>query len=176
LVSVAQVAFLAAFSLLLVILVAAAVGIVLAAARASGPVGWRRAGRPGLSRDGLLRALGLSPSLPAAPTRWAHYLHRLTGIGIFAFLALHICDVSLLAFSAALYNRVHALYGTPVLRLFECGLVLAVLFHTFNGLRLIWTDLADLDLHASQRALWAAVILTLLLGLPASALIMAPVL
>jgi succinate dehydrogenase / fumarate reductase cytochrome b subunit len=162
----AQVAFLAAFTLLLILLVAATVGIVLAAARPAGHTGKR----------GLLRAIGLSPSLPAAPTRWAHYLHRLTGIGIFAFLALHIGDVSLLAFSASLYNRVHQLYGTPVLRLFECALVLAVLFHTFNGLRLVVTDVADLDLRASQWALRAVVALTLLLGLPASALIMAPVL
>ena len=162
----AQVAFLAAFSLLLILLVVATVGIVLAAARSSGHTG----------RRGLLRALGLSPSLPAAPTRWAHYLHRLTGIGIFAFLALHIGDVSLLAFSASLYNRVHQLYGTPELRVFECALVLAVLFHTFNGLRLVLTDVADLGLRASQRALWVTVVLTLLLGLPASVLIMVPVL
>jgi len=165
-VSAAQVAFLVAFSLLLLILVAASAGIVLASARASGPGG----------RRGMLRALGLSPSLPAASTRWAHYLHRLTGIGIFAFLALHIADVSLLAFSASVYNRVHLLYDTPPLRVFECALVLAVLFHTFNGLRLILTDLADLDLRASQRTLRAVVVVTLMLGLPASVLIMAPVL
>ena len=162
----AQVAFLAAFSLLLVLLVAATVAIVAAAARPAGHTG----------RRGLLRALGLSPSLPAAPTRWAHYLHRLTGIGIAAFLALHIGDVSLLAISASLYNRVHQLYGTPVLRLFECALVLAVLFHTLNGLRLILIDVADLGMRSAQRALWVAVILTVLLGLPASALIMAPAL
>jgi succinate dehydrogenase / fumarate reductase cytochrome b subunit len=165
-VNVAQWAFVAAFSLLLVVLVAAAAGIVAAAARASGHTG----------RHGLLRALGLTPALPAAPTRWAHYLHRLTGLGIFAFLALHIGDVSLLAFSTALYNRVHQLYGTPVLRLFECALVLAVLFHTFNGLRLVLIDAADLGLRSAQRALWVTLALTLLLGLPASALIMAPVL
>jgi succinate dehydrogenase / fumarate reductase cytochrome b subunit len=160
------VAFLAAFSLLLILLVAATVGIVAAAARPTGHTG----------RRGLLRAIGLTPSLPAAPTRWAHYLHRLTGIGIFAFLALHIGDVSLLAFSAPLYNRVHQLYATPVLRLFECALVLAVLYHTFNGLRLILIDVADLDLRASGRVLRAVVTLTLLLGVPASVLIMAPVL
>ena len=164
--SAAQVAFLAAFSVLLVILVAATAGIVLAASRASGHAG----------RRGMLRALGLSPSLPAAPTRWAYYAHRISGIGIFAFLALHVADVSLLAFSASLYNRVHRLYSTPVLRVFECALVLAVLFHTFNGLRLILIDLADLDLRASQRVLQAVLILTLILGIPASALIMAPAL
>ena len=109
--SAAQVVFLAAFSALLVILVAVSAGIVVAAARASGHAG----------RRGLLRALGLSPSLPAASTRWAYYLHRLTGIGIFAFLVLHIGDVSLLAFSASLYNRVHQLYGTPAPRCCGCS-------------------------------------------------------
>ena len=107
----AQVAFLAAFTLLLVILLAATAGIVAAVARPAGPTG----------RHGLLCALGLSPALPAATTRWAHYLHRLTGIGITAFLALNIADVSLLAFLAPADNRVHQLYGTPALRLFECA-------------------------------------------------------
>lgn len=164
--SAAQLAFLIAFSVLLVVLVAAALGIALASARAAGNVGGR----------GLLRALELSPALPAAQTRWAFYLHRITGVGILAFLALHIADVSLLAFSASLYDQVHRLYATPVLRLFECALVLAVLFHTFNGLRLIVIDVADLGLGASRRVLHVVVVLTLALGVPAGALIMAPVL
>jgi succinate dehydrogenase / fumarate reductase cytochrome b subunit len=159
-------AFLTAFSVLLVLLIVVSAAIVIAAARQAGQTG----------RSGLLRGLGLSPSLPAASTRWAFYLHRLTGLGIFAFLALHLADVSLLAFSASLYNRVHRLYGTPPLRVFECALVLAVLFHTFNGLRLMLIDLAGLDLRTAQRALRATVVLTLVLGLPASVVIMAPVL
>lgn len=51
-----------------------------------------------------------------------------------------------------------------------------MLFHTLNGLRLILTDVAGLGLRATRRALWVAVALTLLAGLPASVLIMAPVL
>lgn len=164
--SAAQWVFLTAFTVLLVILVASAVGIVATAARGRRPAGLR----------GLLRALELSPSLPAAPTRWAYLLHRISGISIFAFLALHIVDVSLLAFSAPLYDEVHELYSTPVLRAFACALVLAVLFHTCNGLRLILVDVADLGLDASRRALHVVVILTLALGLPASVLIMVPVL
>jgi succinate dehydrogenase / fumarate reductase cytochrome b subunit len=165
-VNAAQLAFLAAFSLLLVVLVGAALGIMLASVRATGSVGGHR----------LLRALELSRTLPAAQTRWAYYLHRITGIGIFAFLALHIADVSLLAFSSPVYDQVHRLYSTPLLRLFECALMLAVLFHTLNGLRLILIDVADLGLQASRRVLRAVVVLTLLLGVPATAMIMAPVL
>jgi succinate dehydrogenase / fumarate reductase cytochrome b subunit len=82
--------------------------------------------------------------------RWAHYAHRVSGIGIFAFLALHLVDVGLVAISPALYDEVHALYGSPPLRVFEVGL------------------------RASERLLWLAVVLTVALTVPAAAVILAP--
>lgn len=107
--------------------------------------------------------------------RWAFYAHRFTGFAIFAFLCLHIVDVSLYGYSRGLYNQVHELYGTAPLRLFECGLLVAILFHTFNGLRLLVVDLADLGLAASRRALGGVVALTLALGLGGSSSILRPV-
>jgi succinate dehydrogenase / fumarate reductase cytochrome b subunit len=72
--------------------------------------------------------------------QWAFVLHRVTGFLVFMFLLLHVVDVSLINISADLYNDVHALYGNVLLRLFEVGLLGALVFHSFNGLRIVMID------------------------------------
>ena len=124
----------------------------------------------------LLRRLQRSPEERAEFNRWAFYAHRFTGFAVFAFLCLHIVDVSLYAFSPEAFDEVHALYGWTPMRLFECGLLFAILFHTFNGLRIMAIDVADLGSRASRRLFAGALVLTALLGLSGSAIIMAPVL
>ena len=85
-------------------------------------------------------------------------------------------DISLYAFAPEAFDEVHALYGWTPMRLFECGLLFAILFHTFNGLRILAIDVGDLGSRASRRLLAGALVLTALLGLIGSAIIMAPVL
>ena len=131
----AQLLFLCAFTLVNV--------AILAAVVAGGPRGQARRRRRLLVQD-VLRRLGRLPSERSEANRLAFYTHRLSGIAIFAFLALHIIDVSLFAISADLYDDVHELYGTVVMRVFECGLLFALLFHALNGLRLIAIDIWDL--------------------------------
>jgi succinate dehydrogenase / fumarate reductase, cytochrome b subunit len=53
---------------------------------------------------------------------------------------LHVVDVSLVNASPKLYNEVHDLYGNVLLRLFEVGLLAALVFHAFNGLRIVMID------------------------------------
>lgn len=72
--------------------------------------------------------------------QWAFVGHRVSGFLVFMFLLLHIVDVSLINIRAALYNEVHELYGNVMLRLFEIGLLAALLFHAFNGLRIVMID------------------------------------
>lgn len=124
----------------------------------------------------LLRRLQRSPEERAEFNRWAFYAHRFTGFAVFAFLCLHIVDISLYAFAPEAFDEVHALYGWTPMRLFECGLLFAILFHTFNGLRILAIDVVDLGSRASRRLLAGALVLTALLGLSGSAIIMAPVL
>lgn len=124
----------------------------------------------------LLRRLQRSPEERAEFNRWAFYAHRFTGFAVFAFLCLHIVDISLYAFAPEAFDEVHALYGWTPMRLFECGLLFAILFHTFNGLRIMAIDVADLGSRASRRLFAGALVLTALLGLSGSAIIMAPVL
>lgn len=72
--------------------------------------------------------------------QWAFVLHRITGFLVFMFLLLHVVDVSLVNASPKLYNEVHDLYGNVLLRLFEVGLLAALVFHAFNGLRIVMID------------------------------------
>jgi succinate dehydrogenase / fumarate reductase cytochrome b subunit len=105
--------------------------------------------------------------------QWAFLGHRITGMLVFLFLLLHIVDVSLVRWPS-LYNDVHAAYGNVVLRAFEVGLLFALLFHSFNGLRIVAVDFVP-GAARIQRGLFSAVIaITLLLGVPGGWVILRP--
>jgi succinate dehydrogenase / fumarate reductase, cytochrome b subunit len=108
-----------------------------------------------------------------APGQWAFLAHRVTGFLVFAFLLLHIVDVSLVRWPS-LYDDVHRLYGNVVLRLFEVGLLFALLFHALNGLRIIAVDFFPGAIARERHLLTAAVVLTVAAGVPGAVVIMWP--
>ncbi|MFD4423083.1 succinate dehydrogenase, cytochrome b556 subunit [Agromyces sp. NPDC058484] len=71
---------------------------------------------------------------------WSWVLHRITGVAIFFFLLVHILDTALVRVSPEAYNAVIGTYQTPIMGLGEVALVGAVVFHAFNGLRIILVD------------------------------------
>lgn len=71
---------------------------------------------------------------------WSWVLHRITGIGIYFFLLVHILDTALIRVSPEAYNAVIGAYQTPIMGVAEVGLVGAVVFHAYNGLRIILVD------------------------------------
>lgn len=106
--------------------------------------------------------------------QWAFIAHRVSGFLVFMFLLLHIVDVSLANIDAELYDDVHALYGNILLRLFECGLLFALLYHSLNGLRVVLVDFFPGAVR-NERALFSGVIfLTLAAGIPGSFIILEP--
>jgi len=106
--------------------------------------------------------------------QWAFVAHRTTGFLVFMFLLLHIIDVSLVNLNTELYDEVHKLYGNILLRLFECGLLFALLFHSLNGLRIVMVDFFPRAV-ANEKALTTGVVaLTLLAGIPGSIVILWP--
>lgn len=159
-------------SLFLLALSAAVVAIVAFAAVVG--VGARRTAGGAYLTWGFLRRLALPGADRGELNRWAFYAHRISGAVIFVFLCLHIVDVSLYAFSHALFDNVHELYGTWPMRIFECGLLFAILFHTLNGLRLLAIDIADLGRAAAGRALFGITIVTLIAGVLGSVIILYP--
>ena len=71
---------------------------------------------------------------------WSWVLHRITGVAIFFFLLVHILDTSLVRVSPEAYNAVIAAYQTPIMGLGEVALVGAIVFHAYNGIRVILVD------------------------------------
>jgi succinate dehydrogenase / fumarate reductase cytochrome b subunit len=71
---------------------------------------------------------------------WSWVAHRITGVLIFFFLLAHVLDTALVRVSPEAYNEVIDTYKTPIVGLLEVGLVAAILFHAFNGLRVVALD------------------------------------
>ena len=94
--------------------------------------------------------------------QWAFVTHRITGFLVFFFLLLHIVDVALVA-RPELYDEVHELYGNVLLRLFEVGLLFALVFHSLNGLRVVMLDFFPGSIRNEKRVLAAVVALTVVL-------------
>ncbi len=106
--------------------------------------------------------------------QWSFIGHRISGVLVFLFLLLHIVDVSLINLSATLYDEVHQLYGNVVLRVFEVGLLLALVFHSLNGLRIVVLDFFPGAVRQERRLLSAVVVLTLAVGIPGGYVILKP--
>lgn len=97
-------------------------------------------GGPGASGDaaGLRRPAGTL--YRGSSGMWSWVLHRITGTAIFFFLLVHILDTALVRVSPEAYNAVIGTYKTPIMGLGEAGLVAAIVFHAYNGLRIILVD------------------------------------
>jgi succinate dehydrogenase / fumarate reductase, cytochrome b subunit len=67
-------------------------------------------------------------------------LHRLTGLGVLLFLAIHILDTATVYFFPSLYEHAIAIYRTTIFGIAEIGLVFAVLYHGANGIRIAVFD------------------------------------
>lgn len=71
---------------------------------------------------------------------WSWVAHRVTGVLIFFFLFAHVLDTALVRVSPESYNAVIGTYRNPIVGLAESGLVAAIIFHAFNGLRIMLVD------------------------------------
>ncbi len=71
-------------------------------------------------------------------------LHRITGLALIFYLFAHIIVVGFRAYSPEMWEMVMGRisgHSNPVILFFEWLLVLAVIFHMFNGMRLIFLEL-----------------------------------
>ena len=67
-------------------------------------------------------------------------LHRLTGLGVLLFLAIHILETATVYFFPSLYEHAIAIYRTTLFGVDEMGLVFAVLDHGAKGIRISFFD------------------------------------
>lgn len=99
--------------------------------------------------------------------QWAQLLHRLTGLGIAAFLLAHIADTSLAAFGPAVYNGFTQIYHNPVVRFLEVVLVAVVVYHSINGLRVVLIDFSDWAILRQRELFLAVLAVSVVLVIPA---------
>lgn len=85
---------------------------------------------------------------------WSWVLHRVTGATIFFFLFVHVLDTALIRVSPQAYNEIIDTYKTPLIGLMEMGLVVAVLFHALNGVRVILIDFWEHGPKYQRLMLW----------------------
>lgn len=97
---------------------------------------------------------------------WSWVAHRITGLLIFVFLLVHVLDTSLVRVSPEAYDAVINTYKNPVVGLGEAGLVGAVLFHAFNGIRVMLVDFWSGGPKYHRQMLWAVGALWVLLMVP----------
>jgi succinate dehydrogenase / fumarate reductase cytochrome b subunit len=84
----------------------------------------------------------------------AWMLHRLTGLGVFLFLALHIVDIFLMSFGPDIFEAVMFIYHKFVFKLtIVFGLYLGVLYHGLNGIRVVIMDFWP-EMGKRQAGLW----------------------
>lgn len=84
----------------------------------------------------------------------AWMLHRITGIGVFFFLALHIADIFLVAFGPDVFNSLLFFYHKFLFKLaIVFGLYPGALYHGLNGMRVVIIDFWP-ELSRKQAQLW----------------------
>jgi len=91
---------------------------------------------------------------------WSWVLHRITGVGIFFFLLVHVLDTALVRISPEAYNVVIESYKTPIIGISELGLVGAIIFHGLNGLRVIAVDFWSKGTKYQSLMFWAVIVIT----------------
>jgi succinate dehydrogenase / fumarate reductase, cytochrome b subunit len=71
---------------------------------------------------------------------WAWILHRLSGLGLIFYLSLHIWVINTLTLGEEKFTQVTNFLNSPLFKILEVGLWGIILFHAFNGARIVIVD------------------------------------
>ena len=72
--------------------------------------------------------------------QWSWMAHRITGVAVILFLFVHIVDTALVGWGPEAYDKVVKAYHNPIVHLLELGLVISLLYHSLNGLKITAID------------------------------------
>lgn len=102
----------------------------------------------------------------------AWMLHRVTGVAVFFFLALHIADIFLMAFGPDVFDSLLFFYHKFLFKLgIVFGLYPGALYHGLNGMRVVIIDFWP-NLGKKQALLWRIQMLVFALAYIPSAIVM----
>lgn len=93
------------------------------------------------------------------PGSIAWLLHRLSGLGLVVYLALHIWTLHTLTEGKEAFEAHVQVFKLPIMGISILGLWAAILFHALNGLRLMLVDFLGLS-RRQKPLLWGVVALT----------------
>jgi len=97
----------------------------------------------------------------------AWILHRVTGLLLVFYLMLHIWVIHHVAQGPEGFNRVMSAVQSPLFLFLEIGLLGTVLYHAFNGLRIIIVEFSREGVEAHKQifaAMMAVAIMLFLVG------------
>lgn len=85
---------------------------------------------------------------------------------LFFLLLVHVLDGALLLVSREVYDAVIGAYKTPLMGVGELGLVGAIVYHAFNGVRIILVDFLPRGTNHQRVMFWVTILLVLALMIP----------
>ena len=121
-----------------------------------------------------LRSLGTALRYRGRTGMWTWVLHRATGLGILAFLIIHVVDTALVIYWPDFYDHTLEIYRSPLFRVAELLIFFSVLYHALNGLRIIVQDFWPLVMQHQHRLATAVGVATAVLILPVAWMMLAP--
>lgn len=84
---------------------------------------------------------------------WSWLLRRVTGLGIVAYLLMHILVIHSLVYGPARFDEAMRFLSSPLFKLGELVLIGAVFIHGFDGLRIVIVDFFG-GARYERRLLW----------------------
>lgn len=94
--------------------------------------------------------------------QWAFLLHRLSGLAILAYLLLHVFSIGSHIFGERFYMAIHHTYDLPFFRVGLIFVVAGVVYHAFNGLRIIVMDFTGAGVAYQRQMFYGVLVVTLL--------------
>lgn len=103
----------------------------------------------------------------------AWILHRITGLGVFIFLLLHIVDIFLMSFGPEVFESLMFFYHQYIFKLgILFGLYPGLVYHGLNGIRVLIIDFWP-GVGKKQAGLWRVQVAVFALIYIPSAVVMA---
>jgi succinate dehydrogenase / fumarate reductase cytochrome b subunit len=122
----------------------------------------------------MRRYLGLMMTYRGREGSWAFVFHRISGVGVWLFIVLHVIDIWLAGSNPAAYDDLLAFYASPLGRLMEVLLGAALLYHALNGMRILIMDLwPSMTVH-HRKLWWGSWAIFVIVGVPAAVLMLRP--
>jgi len=81
---------------------------------------------------------------------WAWILHRLAGLALIFYLSAHIWVINTLTKGPEKFNSVMKTLNSPLFKILEVGLWGVILFHAFNGIRIVIVDFFNGSLYQKK--------------------------